>query len=64
MVWCLARDNVQGHETQATSGQALDLVLAELVLCLVVQSASFMYRYEWVAKHVSFLLFPLAFGRM
>lgn len=51
MVRCLARGNVQGHETRAASGQAVDLVLVELVLCLVVQSASFMYRYGRVAKH-------------
>lgn len=45
MVWCLARDDVRGAKAHEASGQAVDLVLVELVLCLIVQSASFMYRY-------------------
>lgn len=44
MVWCLARDDVRGTKAQQASGQAVDLVLVELVLCLIAQSASFMYR--------------------
>lgn len=45
MVWCLARDDVRGAKVEEASGQAVDLVLVELVLCLIAQSASFMYRY-------------------
>lgn len=44
MVWCLARDDVRGTKAQEASGQAVDLVLVELVLCLIAHSASFMYR--------------------
>lgn len=44
MVWCLARDDVQGSKAHEASVQAVDLVLVELVLCLIAQSASFMYR--------------------
>lgn len=44
MVWCLVRDDVRGSRAHEASGQAVDLVLVELVLCLIAQSASFMYR--------------------
>ena len=44
VVWCLARDDADDEKTRAASGQAVDLVLVELVLCLIAQSASFMYR--------------------
>lgn len=44
IVWCLARDDTDDDKTRAAAGQAADLVLVELVLCLIAQSASVMYR--------------------
>lgn len=57
MVSCLARDNLQGHKTHNASGQAVDLVLVELMLCLIVQSTSFMYRYGHLVVLYYCLLF-------
>lgn len=44
VVWCLVRDDADASKTRAAAGQAVDLVLVELVLCLIAQSASVMYR--------------------
>ncbi|CAN0170061.1 unnamed protein product, partial [Ectocarpus sp. 4 AP-2014] len=50
IVWCLARDNARGEKAREASEQAVDLVTLELVLCLVAQSASFMYRTASIRK--------------
>ena len=44
IVRCLAQDGVDIDKTKVAAGQAADLVLVELVLCLITQSASLMYR--------------------
>ncbi|CAM9208539.1 unnamed protein product, partial [Ectocarpus fasciculatus] len=50
IVWCLAQDNARGEKAREASEQAVDLVILELVLCLIAQSASFMYRQASIRK--------------
>ena len=48
MIRCLVRfleqDDPHADTVGVAAGQATDLVIVELVLCLLAQSASFMYR--------------------
>lgn len=44
MVWCHAMEDSNRNQLRVATWQAVDLVLVELVLCLIAQSAGFMYR--------------------